>query len=58
MPRKTETPKDTHRDPNADATDQPWSPRGRTNSPGKRPGGDAPDRGARTPSSRKRGQAR
>jgi hypothetical protein len=49
MARKTETPKERHRDPNADATSEPWQPRGKQNSPGKRPGPPSPAGHKRSP---------
>jgi hypothetical protein len=36
MRAKTETPKGRHADPRADATDEPWAPKGMQNSPGSR----------------------
>ena len=42
MRGKTETPKGRHADPTADATSEPWAPKGMQNSPGKRPGPKSP----------------
>jgi hypothetical protein len=42
MPAKPETPRARGRNPNADATEEPWRPKGQHNSPGKRPGPPSP----------------